>query len=98
LLNRAAEGLDSVEHVLVVRRTGQDVPWAEGRDVWWHDLVDSQPDVHAAETFDAEQPLFIIRPRWQRGDRERSSLIRASAKRARPASTTRSPGRRSSRS
>ena len=29
-----------VEKVLVVRRTGQDVAWDEGRDVWWHDVVD----------------------------------------------------------
>ena len=29
-----------VEHVLVVRRTGQDVEWTDGRDVWWHDAVD----------------------------------------------------------
>ena len=29
-----------IEHVLVVRRTGIDVPWTQGRDVWWHDVVD----------------------------------------------------------
>jgi acetyl-CoA synthetase len=46
--------------VLVVRRTGQDVPWQEGRDVWWHDLVESQPDRHTYQAFDAEHPLFIL--------------------------------------
>ncbi|WP_395245151.1 acetate--CoA ligase [Agromyces sp. MMS24-K17] len=59
----AVEGLAHVEHVLVVRRTGEqtpDIPWTEGRDVWWHDVVDRQPDVHEAEAFDAENPLFII--------------------------------------
>ena len=37
-----------------------DVDWEEGRDVWWHDLVDRQPDAHEAESFDAEQPLYIM--------------------------------------
>ena len=36
------------------------VPWTEGRDVWYHDLVDDQPDTHAYELHDAEDPLFII--------------------------------------
>jgi acetyl-CoA synthetase len=45
---------------VVVRRTGQDVEWNEGRDVWWHDLVDKQPQTHEAQAFDAEQPLYIM--------------------------------------
>ncbi|MEV6280600.1 acetate--CoA ligase [Nocardia sp. NPDC051832] len=50
----------SVEHVLVVRRTGIEVPWTEGRDLWWHDTVtDASPD-HEAQAFDAEHPLFIL--------------------------------------
>ncbi|MEW1962062.1 acetate--CoA ligase [Microbacterium sp. NPDC077644] len=56
----AAADLPDLEHVLVVRRTGQDVPWTEGRDVWWHDVVDTAPDTHEAQPFDAEHPLFII--------------------------------------
>jgi acetyl-CoA synthetase len=50
----------SVRHVLVVRRTGQEVGWTEGRDVWWHDLVDAQPDEHAYEPHGAEDTLFIL--------------------------------------
>ena len=49
----------SVRHVLVVRRTGQEVSWGE-RDVWWHDIVDRQPTTHAPQAFDAEQPLFLL--------------------------------------
>ncbi|MFC9895567.1 acetate--CoA ligase [Nocardia sp. NPDC127579] len=50
----------TVEHVLVVRRTGIEVPWTEGRDLWWHDTVtDASPD-HEARAFDAEHPLFIL--------------------------------------
>ncbi|KZX20885.1 acetate--CoA ligase [Rathayibacter tanaceti] len=59
--DHAVEGVASIEHVLVVRRTGEsDVPWTPGRDVWWHELVDGQSDVHEAEAFDSETPLFII--------------------------------------
>jgi acetyl-CoA synthetase len=48
-----------VAHVLVVRRTGEAVPWTTGRDVWWHDVVRTAPSGHVAEAFDAEAPLFI---------------------------------------
>jgi acetyl-CoA synthetase len=59
----AVAGNADIEHVLVVRRTGDltpNLPWTEGRDVWWHDVVDAAPDSHEAEYFDAETPLFII--------------------------------------
>ena len=42
-----------------MRRTGQDVAWTD-KDVWWHEIVDRQPDTHVPESFDAEQPLFIL--------------------------------------
>ncbi|RIJ27230.1 acetyl-coenzyme A synthetase, partial [Clavibacter michiganensis subsp. insidiosus] len=58
--DEAVAGVASIEHVLVVRRTGQDVPWAPGRDVWWHDAVGSASPVHEPRAFDAEHPLFII--------------------------------------
>ncbi|HCA85196.1 MAG TPA: acetate--CoA ligase [Streptomyces sp.] len=53
-------GTENVRSVLVVRRTGQDTAWTDGRDVWWHDLVDRQSDQHTPEAFDAEHPLFIL--------------------------------------
>jgi acetyl-CoA synthetase len=56
----AVKDCPDVRHVLVVRRTGGDVDWTEGRDVWWHDAVDSQPDTHEATAFDAEHPLFMM--------------------------------------
>ncbi|GAA3902632.1 acetate--CoA ligase [Microbacterium invictum] len=58
--DQAVEGLDHLEHVLVVRRTGDDVAWTPGRDVWWHDVVDTASIHHTAEAFDSEHPLFII--------------------------------------
>ena len=36
------------------------LPWAQGRDLWWHELLESVSDVHEAQVFDAETPLFII--------------------------------------
>ncbi len=58
-VDEALEGT-GVEKVLVVRRTGQDVPWTDGRDVWWHEIVEKQSDQHTPEFFDAEHPLFIL--------------------------------------
>ncbi|WP_375486306.1 acetate--CoA ligase [uncultured Mycobacterium sp.] len=49
-----------IEHVLVVRRTGIDVPWTEARDLWWHDVVDAAAAEHTPHPFDAEQPLFLL--------------------------------------
>ncbi len=48
-----------VEHVLVVRRTGQDVEWHD-RDVWWHDAVERQSPEHTPEAFDSEHPLYVM--------------------------------------
>jgi len=56
----AGDGASSVEHILVVRRTGIDVPWTDGRDLWWHDVVDAASPEHAPQPFDAEHPLFLL--------------------------------------
>ena len=56
----AVAGENSIEHVLILRRTGSEVDWTEGRDVWWHEAVDTAPRTHTAEAFDAETPLFIM--------------------------------------
>ena len=50
----------SVEHVLVVKRTGEAVDWVEGRDIWWHEQMAAANQEHTAEAFGAEQPLFIL--------------------------------------
>ncbi|MFC6153897.1 acetate--CoA ligase [Nocardioides yefusunii] len=55
----AADGDLAVEHVLVVRRTGQDVAWTE-RDVWWHDAVDTASAQHTPELHDSEHPLYVM--------------------------------------
>ncbi|MGP3966515.1 acetate--CoA ligase [Streptomyces sp. 6N223] len=53
-------GAANVRSVLVVRRTGQDIPWTSGRDVWWHELTSRQPERHTPQAFEAEHPLFIL--------------------------------------
>ena len=59
-IEKVSTGGHRVEKVLVVRRTGQDVGWTDGRDVWWHELVDAQPTTHDAQDFDAEHPLYLL--------------------------------------
>ena len=49
-----------VEKVVVYRRTGHPVGWAEGRDHWWHELMKDASPVCETEVTDAEDPLFIL--------------------------------------
>ena len=58
-VDEALSGKHNVQKVLVVKRTGQEIAW-NGRDVWWHDIVDRQSNEHIAESFDSEHPLFIL--------------------------------------
>ena len=50
----------SIEHVIVVNRTGSDVSMVEGRDLWWHDLVAGQSSDCEPEVMDAEDLLYIL--------------------------------------
>ncbi|MCV7216259.1 acetate--CoA ligase [Mycobacterium crocinum] len=59
-VDEAVEGQDCVKHVLVVRRTGIDISWTDGRDRWWHDTVDAASPEHTPEAFDSEHPLFLL--------------------------------------
>ncbi len=59
-VDEALKGETNVSKVLVVKRTGQETAWVEGRDIWWHDLVDRQHSTHVPEYFDSEHPLFIL--------------------------------------
>jgi len=59
-VDEALERCPDVRNVLVVRRTGQDVDWADDRDLWWHDVVGRQSTEHTPEAFDAEHPLYVM--------------------------------------
>ncbi len=56
----AMELSPSVERMLVFRRVGADVPWTEGRDAWWDELVEGQPDDLPAEEMPSDDPFMII--------------------------------------
>jgi len=60
LADRGAGPQATVEHVLVVRRTENEVGWTDGRDLWWHDAVPAASADHEAQAFPAENPLFIL--------------------------------------
>ena len=58
--DRAMERTDLVERCVVLRRTENDVTMKQGRDIWWHDLVDGQSAECAPEVMNAEDLLYIL--------------------------------------
>jgi acetyl-CoA synthetase len=60
IADEAAQGIPSLQHMIVLKRTGQAIKMKAGRDHWWHELVKSQSDVCATEQTHAEDPLMII--------------------------------------
>ena len=59
-VDEALKDAPTVQHVVVLKRTGQDIPMTSGRDHWWHDLVPKQSPNCAPEKLDSEHPLFIL--------------------------------------
>jgi len=59
-VDEALKGVGCVEHVVVVRRTGQPVTMQPGRDHWWHELVEGASADCPPLKLDAEHPLFIL--------------------------------------
>jgi acetyl-CoA synthetase len=58
--DEAVEKVSSLKHIIVLKRTGQDVHMKAGRDHWWADLIAPQPDIASTEITSAEDPLMII--------------------------------------
>lgn len=56
----ALESCPSVQHVVVLKRSGAPVTMVTGRDWWWHDLVANAPTECPAEPLDSEDPLYIL--------------------------------------
>ena len=50
----------TIEHAVVLRRLGMEIPWSAGRDHWWHELLAGQSAEAATERTEAEEPLMII--------------------------------------
>jgi acetyl-CoA synthetase len=59
-VDRACAGMDLIEHVIVLRRTGSQVAWTPRRDHWWHDLVLAAPPTCPPEWMDSEDLLFLL--------------------------------------
>jgi acetyl-CoA synthetase len=59
-VDEALEETPSIERVVVVRRTGSDAGFREGRDVWYQDLVAGQPPDSHPEEMDAEDLLYLL--------------------------------------
>ena len=56
----ACEKTDCVKRMVVVQRGGEDVEWTEGRDLWYHELIQGASNDCPAVEMDAEDPLFIL--------------------------------------
>lgn len=60
IADEAAKQIPSLRHMIILKRTGQDIKMKEGRDHWWRELVNSQSDVCETEKTSAEDPLMVI--------------------------------------
>ncbi|NOZ81389.1 MAG: acetate--CoA ligase [DPANN group archaeon] len=58
--DKALEGTQTIEKVIVVQRTREDVEMREGRDLWWHDEMEGVTPTCEVEPMKAEDPLFIL--------------------------------------
>ena len=58
--DKAVSECPSIEHVIVVKRTGESVNMVEKRDLWWHEGIAQAASVCEPEHMDAEDPLFIL--------------------------------------
>src|SRR5579862_1187875 len=52
--------LDTLEHIIVVKHTGEQCEMRDGRDVWFHEVMEKAADECPAEELDAEHPLYVL--------------------------------------
>ncbi|KAF8345670.1 hypothetical protein F5887DRAFT_964674 [Amanita rubescens] len=60
IVDAALKDCPCVEHVLVLKRTGNTVPWVQGRDIWWDEATAAVPAYCPPEIMSSEDPLFIL--------------------------------------
>ncbi len=60
VVDEALEQTQSIEKVIVLKRTGDDVNMVDGRDIWWHDAIEGVSMENKAEAMDSEDMLFIL--------------------------------------
>ena len=58
--DKALTNCDSIEKVIVVRRTNDNISMLKNRDLWWDEVTDNQSDLCPPEIMDSEDPLFIL--------------------------------------
>jgi acetyl-CoA synthetase len=59
-VDNCMEKLDALEHIVVVKATDAECKMKDGRDVWYHEIVEKADDECPAEELDAEHPLFVL--------------------------------------
>ncbi len=60
VVDEAVENTTSIEKVIVLKRTGDEVTMKPGRDIWWHEAIEGVSKENKAEVMDAEDMLFIL--------------------------------------
>ena len=60
IIDEAVAKCDSIETVIIKKRTGDKIPMKEGRDFWWDELCKGVSTENTAEIMDSEDPLFIL--------------------------------------
>ena len=58
--DEALKNCPTIQKMVVVQRTKEEVAWNEKRDLWWHELEETADTAHTAQPFDAEHPLYIL--------------------------------------
>lgn len=59
-VDMAIEKVDCVQHVVVLKRTSENVTMESGRDLWWHELMEKASEPCEATPLDSEAPLYIL--------------------------------------
>ena len=59
-VDKVMEGLDTLKHIVVVQHTETDCEMQDGRDVWFHEIMDKADAKCPAEELDAEHPLYVL--------------------------------------
>ena len=60
ICDEALSNCTSIQKVIVYKRTGQDIHWETGRDVWWHEEMETASPECAAEVMNSEDMLFVL--------------------------------------
>jgi acetyl-CoA synthetase len=60
IVDEALKQCPDVTGCLVYKRTGADIPWTKGRDLWWHEETEKYPNYIAPESMNSEDPLFLL--------------------------------------